>query len=127
MNPFAPGDKVITKHKGAEVEATVRLVWNDEVQVRTQPDNVLRWRTVKTVRPAAVSAQTVDASVPPRAPTPDEIPAPAPVVETQPAPQEVQEPTQAGATTQPATNVVPCGATEVQPNAKGNRKARRRR
>jgi hypothetical protein len=47
-NPFKPDDKVITKVKGIEVEAVVRLVWNNEVQVRL-PDGPLVWRTVKTV------------------------------------------------------------------------------
>ena len=47
-NPFKPDDKVITKQQGVEVEAVVRLIYNDEVQVRT-PDGVLRWRTAKTV------------------------------------------------------------------------------
>jgi len=49
-NPFKPDDKVRIKVKGADVEATVRLVWNDEVQVRTA-DKALLWRTVKTVWP----------------------------------------------------------------------------
>ncbi|RYD71119.1 MAG: hypothetical protein EOP84_25465, partial [Verrucomicrobiaceae bacterium] len=48
MNPFKPDDKVITKQQGIDVEAVVRAIYNDEVQVRT-PDGVLRWRTAKTV------------------------------------------------------------------------------
>jgi hypothetical protein len=47
-NPFQPNDKVLTKFKGAEVEAVVIQTWKNEVQVKT-PDNVLRWRTAKTV------------------------------------------------------------------------------
>jgi hypothetical protein len=47
-NPFKVGDKVVTKVRGAEVEAVVTKLWQNEVQVRT-PDNELRWRTVYTV------------------------------------------------------------------------------
>ena len=47
-NSFKPDDKVITRQQGIDVEAIVRLIYNDEVQVRT-PDGVLRWRTAKTV------------------------------------------------------------------------------
>lgn len=47
-NPFQPNEKVITKFKGEEVEATVVQTWNKEVQVKTA-DGVLRWRTAKTV------------------------------------------------------------------------------
>jgi len=54
-NPFKPDDKVRIKVKGADVEATVRLVWNDEVQVRTA-DKALLWRTVKTVWPKDVQS-----------------------------------------------------------------------
>jgi len=54
-NPFKPEDKVTIKIKGVEVEATVRLVWNDEVQVRTA-DKALLWRTVKTVWAMGVQA-----------------------------------------------------------------------
>jgi len=47
-NPFRVGDKVVTKVTGAEVEAVVTKLWQNEVQVRT-PDNELRWRTIYTV------------------------------------------------------------------------------
>ena len=47
-NPFKVDDKVITKVRGAEVEAVVTKLWQNEVQVRT-PDNELRWRTIYTV------------------------------------------------------------------------------
>ena len=77
-NPFKPEDKVRTKLKGSEVEATVRAIWNDEVQVRT-PDGVLRWRTAKTVwlvvdetvlpSPESVSETTAPAVQPTSAPT----------------------------------------------------------
>jgi hypothetical protein len=47
-NPFKVGEKVVTKVQGAEVEAAVTKLWENEVQVRT-PDNELRWRTIYTV------------------------------------------------------------------------------
>jgi hypothetical protein len=47
-NPFKVGDKIITKVRGAEVEAVVTKLWQNEVQVRT-PDDELRWRSVYTV------------------------------------------------------------------------------
>jgi len=47
-NPFKVGDKVVTKVQGAEVEATVTKLWQNELQVRT-PDKELRWRTMYTV------------------------------------------------------------------------------
>jgi len=36
--PGMPPDKVVTKVQGAEVEATVTKLWQNELQVRT-PDN----------------------------------------------------------------------------------------
>jgi hypothetical protein len=51
-NPYKPDDKVFIKIKGAEVEATVRLVWKDEVQVRVSGGSLL-WRTVRTVKSVA--------------------------------------------------------------------------
>ncbi len=60
VNPYAKGDKVLTKlgGKGEDVEAEVVAVWKDEVQVKT-PDGELRWRTIRTVQPvvAQVTAQ----------------------------------------------------------------------
>ena len=56
-NPFKPDDKVFTKVKGNDVEATVRLVWQNEVQVRLS-DGTLVWRTMKTVRPVEDTAQS---------------------------------------------------------------------
>jgi hypothetical protein len=47
-NPFKVGDKVVTKVQGAEVEAVVTKLWQNELQVGT-PDNELRWRTMYTV------------------------------------------------------------------------------
>jgi hypothetical protein len=47
-NPFKVGDKVVTKVQGAEVEAVVTKLWQNELQVRT-PDKELRWRTMYTV------------------------------------------------------------------------------
>jgi hypothetical protein len=66
-NPFKPDDKVRIKVKGADVEATVRLVWNDEVQVRI-PDKTLLWRAVKTVHPLDEPAPA--SSEPPQTPPP---------------------------------------------------------
>lgn len=72
-NPFKPDEKVFTKIKGVEVEVTVRLTFNNEVQVKC-PDGSLRWRTAKTVwRP------TVPADAP--SPAADPAPEPVPVVE----------------------------------------------
>ncbi len=55
VNPYAKGDKVLTKlgGKGEDVEAEVVAVWKDEVQVKT-PDGELRWRTIRTVQPIKV-------------------------------------------------------------------------
>jgi hypothetical protein len=47
-NPFKVGDKVLTKVQGAEVEAVVTKLWQNELQIRT-PDKELRWRTMYTV------------------------------------------------------------------------------
>jgi hypothetical protein len=47
-NPFKVGDKVVTKVQGAEVEAVVTKLWQNELQVRTS-DKELRWRTMYTV------------------------------------------------------------------------------
>jgi hypothetical protein len=61
-NPFKPGDRVHIKVKGTDVVAEVRLVWIDEVQVRTDAKTLL-WRTVKTVWPfGAVPQAPPDAS-----------------------------------------------------------------
>lgn len=66
-NPFAANEKVLTKIKGSEVEVTVRLTFNNEVQVKC-PDGSLRWRTAKTVwRPPAAS----DAASPTPEPAPE--------------------------------------------------------
>ncbi len=69
-NPFKPDDKVITKQQGKEIVAVVRLIYNDEVQVRT-PDGVLRWRTAKTVwfpeqaqQPVEPDAPSIDQEAP---------------------------------------------------------------
>ena len=47
-NPFKVGDKVLTKVQGAEVEAVVTKLWQNELQVRT-PDKERRRRTMYTV------------------------------------------------------------------------------
>ena len=47
-NPFKPDEKVLTKVKGADVEATVAQVFNGEVQVKTAVGKLL-WRTMHTV------------------------------------------------------------------------------
>ena len=102
-NPFKPDEKVLTKIKGIEVEVTVRLTFNSEVQVKC-PDGSLRWRTAKTVwRP------TVPADAPLSAPEP------APVVEAT-APAEsiapAEEPTPSVDTTT-ASNEPNATASEV--------------
>ena len=51
--PYQKSDKVTTNCKGAEVEAEVTAVYENEVQVRT-PDGELRWRTIRTVQPLVV-------------------------------------------------------------------------
>ncbi|MBB5036167.1 prolipoprotein diacylglyceryl transferase [Prosthecobacter dejongeii] len=56
-NPFKPGDKVLIMRKGVELEATVRTTFNHEVQVRVA-DGELLWRTVKTARLIAASAES---------------------------------------------------------------------
>jgi hypothetical protein len=56
-NPFKVGDKVVTKVTGAEVEAVVTKLWQNELQVRT-PDGELRWRTIYTVWNAGGSPLT---------------------------------------------------------------------
>jgi hypothetical protein len=58
-NPFKPDDKVQTKVKGTVVDATVRLVWNEVVQVHTA-DNALAWRSAKTVWFPAATSLPVD-------------------------------------------------------------------
>jgi hypothetical protein len=60
-NPFKPEDRVQTKVKGSVVDAVVRLVWKDEVQVRTG-DNELLWRSVKTVWLPSVAPQAEPAN-----------------------------------------------------------------
>jgi len=47
-NPFKPEDKVSTKVKGADVEATVVQIFQNEVQVKTSDGKTL-WRTMHTV------------------------------------------------------------------------------
>lgn len=47
QNPFKLEDKVRTKVKGIEVEATVTKTWQQEVQVRTAEG--LLWRSIYTV------------------------------------------------------------------------------
>ena len=93
-NQFKPDDKVLTKIKGAEVETTVRLIWNNEVQVKC-PDGSLRWRTSKTVwfpmaqiTPASspVPSPEVPALAEPLAPTEE----PAPSAEAPVASGEVE-------------------------------------
>ncbi len=48
QNPFKKADAVLTRVKGAVVEANVTQTWNNEVQVKTTMGDVL-WRTMYTV------------------------------------------------------------------------------
>lgn len=48
-NPFKPGDAVLTFVKRIEVEATVKQVWKQEVQVKVKDSKLLLWRTQHTV------------------------------------------------------------------------------
>jgi len=153
MNPFKPDDKVRIKIKGAEVEATVRLVWNDEVQVRIA-DKTLLWRTVKTVRPletaAPASVEHTQTAPPPAEPgastpvqnnsemTPAGSVSTASVVpqnESESAPPVLQEPirTTEGTSTLPHASAAPtpevssCGVPEtVAERSRAKKKGRRR-
>jgi hypothetical protein len=71
-NPFKPDDKVLTHRKGVEIEATVRTIWNHEVQVRAA-DGDLLWRTVKTVRIVTAPETDQPADTPPIPESPAEI------------------------------------------------------
>ncbi len=48
QNPFRKDDAVLTRVKGAVVEASITQTWNNEVQVKTTMGDVL-WRTIYTV------------------------------------------------------------------------------
>jgi len=89
-NPFKPGDKVITKFMGAEVEVPVIQIYNNEVQIRTA-DNVLRWRTIRTVwfprsEASAMPIQPLPSEV---QPAPEPVPSPAEVLPVEPPVGEV--------------------------------------
>jgi hypothetical protein len=133
-NPFKPDDKVRIKVKGADVEATVRLVWNDEVQVRTA-DKALLWRTVKTVwppkdvqagqptpqQPAAMhdpkapdQAALQTAVTPPETPTPTGDMAGPALVEVQSAGAENAQPEPPAPTPNPATPATKPDASAVE-------------
>ena len=62
VNPFKPGDKVLSMRKGVEITATVRTTWNHEVQIFSDTGELL-WRTMKTIRmvPEGESEQVADA------------------------------------------------------------------
>ncbi len=45
QNPFKKADAVLTRVKGAVVEANVTQTWNNEVQMKTATGDVL-WRTM---------------------------------------------------------------------------------
>lgn len=151
INEFKPDDKVLTKVKGVEVGAVVRLVWNNEVQVRTA-DGALRWRTTRTVAPLNSAEDSPEVGVSEvsapssKAPTEPEIPAPADAIpeSVEPSPAgpastedraEVSQPFEtesrnAPEVCQPATGtteVSPCGVPETEAARKRGKKARRRR
>ena len=103
-NPFKPNDKVMTKVKGADVQATVAQVFKNEVQVKTADDKLL-WRTMHTVwypgaspipkpeKPKAEAAQE-PAPVAPVAPA-ENSPQPDVVPPVEPAPSTTVRPRQA--------------------------------
>src|SRR5690348_3392845 len=81
-NPFKADQKVTTKIKGVEVEAVVRLTWQNEVQVRTA-DGKLLWRTVKTVRPVPTPATACEPAPSPEPVAQPEVPPSAPAESAQ--------------------------------------------
>jgi len=144
-NPFKPNDKVLTKHKGGEVEATVRLVWKEEVQVRLL-GGMLVWRTVRTVRvipttvPMEDSAGEEAGGTPPIAPN-EESTEPVPATKafsTEGGPegtanvdpvaeQTASEPPDHTELESPKAEIVSCGLPEEVADRKRNHKGRRRR
>lgn len=153
-NPFQSNDKVLTKFKGAEVEAVVIQTWKNEVQVKT-PDNVLRWRTAKTVwyppkeqQPEPTAAEVVTQPQPESVaqntessaePQPEaqqhtaQPPAPAPVADPEPANVDVianadtpaAEPV-VSVPAEPETATEPESATVAQPAPKKSKKAKQK-
>jgi hypothetical protein len=147
-NPYKPNDKVFITVKGAEVEATVRLVWKDEVQVRP-PSGGLIWRTVRTVRATATpvaetptepvvesgpiaqapaaSHESETGAVPVRSEEPP--PSNGPSVETESAAAD----TGAAASAEPVQpkvdpiEQVACGVPEVEADRKRSKKSKRHR
>jgi len=139
-NPFKVGDAVLTVVKKSEVEATVKQVWNREVQVKTA-DGKLLWRTMHTVRNPGVAfipklsqgEQTV-------------VPQSQPVLEApQPSTEQVQTPVVAPVEVLPvepvpiqeeAANVLPpvvdgqgittCGQEEAEDRKRAKGKGKRR-
>lgn len=135
-NPYSPEDKVLTKQGGVEVEATVRITFNDEVQVRT-PDGILRWRNVRTVwrKPVDVVSASDERPAQPAPQQPPQIqpeevqiqPEYAAAPSPQEAPKESQEPPQENAAEAPKEEVVSCGLPEVAEKIKRTKKGRRRK
>jgi len=149
-NPFKPEDKILTKVKGMEVEATVRQVWNEEVQVRI-PGGALLWRTIRTVRlpssePPGTTEETAmntPGSVVASVAGPEES-IPAPVIATTGSEPE-QKPVEAIASSVPEVGeaapaslphqnspaakqkLSSCGVRDDEAGRKRQRKARRRR
>jgi len=133
-NPFAPGNKVITKFMGTEVEVPVIQVYNREVQIRTA-DKVLRWRTCKTVwfPPDKVAVPTAE-PVPKSVATSPVGPETAPVNALPPAEinrSESAAPTESelGIISPPSVGqsfVTVCGQEEAEELQRANRKRKRR-
>lgn len=144
INPYKPDDKVFIKIKGSEVEATVRLVWKDEVQVRVTGGGLL-WRTVRTVKsvttpanetPAApvVEAEPVtEAAVAPEAQTDAataNVAQAAPPNESGASPERTNAVTTSVASAQPSesgTEHTACGVPEIEADRKRAKKSKRSR
>lgn len=132
VNPFKPDDKVLILRKGIEIGATVRTIFNHEVQVRTE-DGELLWRTMNTIRSVE----------PPVEEKPEEIPhVPEPVSEItkDDSPEEptIEEPTieepaiEEPAIEEPTSSSVdeevlnPSSEPQPQKPDKGSRKSKKR-
>ena len=112
-NPFKPDEKVVTKVKGADVEATVAQVFNNEVQVKTA-DGKLLWRTMHTVWSPG-STPIPKAAKPKAEVTPPVVPQP-PVQNESPQPAEPLTPPPVEASTeQSGVPVEPTTSESNQP------------
>ena len=135
-NPYKPDEKVLTKMKGADVEATVTQVWQNEVQIKTS-DGKLTWRTMHTVwypgaspipkpeRPKAVVTQgsTPAAPVPAESkPQPDAV---SPVAPTSSESTETQVASNDGGVPAPSDTPAPVACSTDEGKRRKKRKAGR--